>query len=238
MGEGVAPEDYRHQMRTALSDVNRAYGPELEAYNGDSAGLSGVRKHLQPLLGGAQSQAMPEAAARFPWLAVAAASVVALLCLGAACVGAWRLTWGRPAPPPEPTATITPTTTPIPSPTPTNTPMPTLTVAPTDTPTSAPTLTATLSPTPLPTATSTPTPAPFVGVMIGTVWLRAEPRNDSPVTGQTVTTGRPVEIVAIFADWYLVRFPPGDANGVRGWVPGRWVGLVGPPPLAIITPGP
>ncbi len=232
--DGIAPEDLRHQMRSALSDVNRAYAPALEAFDGELATLAGADEHLKPLLGAAPSKAKPEGPARVPWLAVAGASAMLLVCLAAACFGAWRLTWGRPTATPVPTATGTVALTPTPAPTPTWTPSPTLTPLPTHTPTAIPTPTFTLTPVP----TSTPTRAPFVGVMIGSVWLRAEPRANSPVTGETVTTGRPVEIVAIAGDWYLIRFPPGDANGVQGWVPGQWVGLVAAPPMEIITPGP
>jgi SH3-like domain-containing protein len=74
--------------------------------------------------------------------------------------------------------------------------------------------------------------------MIGTVWLREEPRNGSPVTGETVNRGQPVEILAIYDDWMLIRWPIGDPEGASGWVPNRWVGMVAAPPAEIITPGP
>jgi hypothetical protein len=232
--EGIAPEDYRHQMRIALSDVHRAYAAVLEEYDGDPAKLVGVEKQLEPLLETVQPQARQAGGARGPWLAVAAASAVLLLCLAAACFGAWQLTWGRPTATPTPTATYTSTPMPTLTPTATWTAVPTATPTSTPPPTSTPTPTA--SPAPTSTATTTPTPAPFVGVMIGTVWLRAEPRVGSPVTGETVARGQPVEISAVFGDWYLVRFPPSDPGGTQGWVPGQYVGLVAPVPAAIITP--
>ena len=232
--DGIAPEDLRHHMRSALSDVNRAYAPALEAFDGDLATVAGAAGNLKPLLGAARSEARPKGPARSPWLAVAGASAALLVCIAAACLGAWGLTWGRPTATPVHTATSTATPTLTSAPTASRNPSPTLTPAPTHTPTATPTPTYTLTPSP----TSTPTRAPFVGVMIGSVWLRAEPRANSPVSGETVTAGRPVEIVAIDGDWYLIRFPPGDANGVQGWVPGKWVGLVAPPPMEIITPGP
>ena len=74
--------------------------------------------------------------------------------------------------------------------------------------------------------------------MIGNVRLREEPRADSPLTGETALTALPVEILAVYEDWYLIRWPPGDPAGTSGWVPGRWVGVLAPPPAAIITPGP
>jgi len=61
-------------------------------------------------------------------------------------------------------------------------------------------------------------------MMIGSVWLRAEPRLDSEMTGVTVDLARPVEILAVYKTWYLVRWPPGDLGGASGWVPRRWVG--------------
>jgi hypothetical protein len=74
--------------------------------------------------------------------------------------------------------------------------------------------------------------------MIGNVYLRAEPRIGSPLTGEIVQLGRPVEILAIDGTWYLIHWPPGDAAGTSGWVPGRWVGVISAPPLNIITPSP
>ena len=75
-------------------------------------------------------------------------------------------------------------------------------------------------------------------MMIGSVWLRAEPRLDSEMTGVTVDLARPVEILAVYKTWYLVRWPPGDLGGASGWVPRRWVGLSGALPQGIITPEP
>src|SRR4030042_72399 len=48
------------------------------------------------------------------------------------------------------------------------------------------------------------------------VWVRAEPRVDGEMTGTTVDLARPVEILAIYKTWYLVRWPPGDPGGARG----------------------
>jgi len=232
--DGIAPEGLRHQMRSALSDVNRAYAEPLESFDGELGELAGVEAHLRPLLGEESPGARERGQARAPWLAIAGASAVLLLCLATACFGAWRLTWGRPTP--TPTATLTPTVTAVPTLTATATQMPSST--PTSVPTQVPTSTPTSVPSATPSPSATPTSTPFVGVMIGSVWLRAEPRDNSPVTGITVTNGRPVEIVAISGSWYLIRFPPGDASAVQGWVPGQWVGLFAAPPLAILTPGP
>lgn len=238
--DGIAPDDLRHQMRSALSDVHRAYATPLETFDGELGELAGVEVHLRPLLGQGPPGAFERKPARAPWLAIAGASAVLLLCLAAACFGAWRLTWGRPAPAPTATRTSTATAVPTLTAAPTQTSLPTLTPVPTSTPTSVPSEPPAPSATPSapPAPSATPTSAPYIGVMIGSVWLRAEPRDNSPVTGVTVTNGRPVEVLAITGSWYLVRFPPGDATGVQGWVPGQWVGLFAAPPLAIITPSP
>jgi hypothetical protein len=246
--EGIAPEGFRDRVSDALSEVHQAFTPVLRDYDGDPESLTGVEDHLQPLLGVAakiaEVEAMPETPAQPPWLAIVAAGLILLLCLTGGCFGAWQLTWGQPTPTPtvtatttpSPTATVTLTNTPTATSTvtPTSTPTPTATSTPTSTPTNTPTATPTLTPTHTPTAT----PAAFLGVLIGNVRLRAEPRNDSPLTGETVLQGQVVEVLAIYTNWFLIRWPPGDAKGTSGWVPGRWVGVVAPPPPAIITPSP
>jgi hypothetical protein len=244
--EGFEPEGFGHEMRSVLSDINGAYSSQLRDYDGDLSAMEGVDEYLRPLLLSQAGEVQPDSTSRSPWLAIAAAGIVLLLCLALACLGSWRLTWGRPTPTPAPTATFAPavmptasfapTFTPTPSSTPTSTPTATPTSTPTPTPTSTPTATPTPTPTPSPTLTSTP--APYVGILIGNVWVRLEPRDDSPLTGEVVQLGRPVEILAIYGTWYQIRWPPGDAEGTFGWVPGRWVGVVAAPPPSIITPGP
>ena len=54
----------------------------------------------------------------------------------------------------------------------------------------------------------------------------------------TPLQGRVVEVLSIYRNWFLIRWPPGDVQGTFGWVPGRWVGVVSPPPPDIITPSP
>jgi SH3-like domain-containing protein len=53
-----------------------------------------------------------------------------------------------------------------------------------------------------------------------------------------VLQGRVVEVLSIYENWFQIRWPPGHAQGTSGWVPGRWVGVVAPPPPDIITPSP
>lgn len=248
--QGFEPEGFRYEMREALSAVNVDYGPILRDYDGDLAGLEGVDEHLQPLLETEVVAAERESGGNTPWLAIAGAAAILLLCLTACFYGAWSLTWGRSTPVPTATATLTPTATATltstatatptatathtPTPTATQTPMATPTATPTSTYTPTPTATATETLAPMPTATE----APYLGVMIGNVRLRTEPRDDSQLTGESVTVGRPVEILAIYDTWYLIHWPPGVPEGTTGWVPGRWVGVLGVPPPEIVTPNP
>jgi hypothetical protein len=244
--DGIEPagfrREYPHGMRTALSGVNRAYATALEQYQGDAADLAGVEDLLQPLLQYEPAGSEPTSARRAPWLALIAGSAVLLLCLSAACFGAWQLTWGRPTATatPSTTATVTPSSTPTPSATPTALPTATWTPEPTRTPTASPSSTPSSTPTSTATwtPTATPSPAPYIGVMIGFAHLRAQPSDDSPLTGTIVDQGRPVEVVAVYRTWYLIRWPPGEQEGISGWVPGRWVGIVSPLPERIITPVP
>ena len=244
--EGVAPPDFRAQVTDALGEVHHEYSPVLRDYDGDPDSLAGVDDLLEPLMLApiAAEATQGTDAVRPPWFAIIGFAAILFLCLCLSCFGLWQVTWGRPTPtatatstpPPAVAPTWTNTPTPTPTFTPTSTSTPTATSTPTSTPTHTPTYTPT--PTPAPTQTLTPTPAPFLGVMIGNVWLRAQPGIGSPITREQVQQARPVEIVAVYRDWYQIRWPPGDPGGTTGWVPGRWVGVLAPPPAAIITPGP
>ena len=72
--------------------------------------------------------------------------------------------------------------------------------------------------TPAPTPTPVPTPAPVIGLMTGHVWLRAEPADDSRRLGVILERGQRVEILAVFGDWYQVRWVPQAEAEVIGWV--------------------
>ncbi len=254
--EGIEPSGFGHRMRAALSDVHGSHSSALQAYEGDPSALAGVESPLRSLLDIQAPEEESRPSESRPWLAVVAGCAILLLCFSAACFGAWRLTWGRPGPTETvamshaeaPTAartatamiTFTATSTPTLTPTPTPTYAPTSTATPTRTATATHTATPTPTPTvtPRPTSTWTPTPEPFLGVMIGNVWLRAEPQDGSPILRIAVEQARPVEILAVYGTWYLIRWPPGDVTGNSGWVPGRWVGVLAPPPPSIITPVP
>ena len=75
-----------------------------------------------------------------------------------------------------------------------------------------------------------------MGVMTGHVWLRAEPFEDSPRLGVILERGQQVEILAVFGDWYQVRWVPQAQAEAIGWVPARWVGTTMPIPSWIVTP--
>jgi hypothetical protein len=249
--EGIEPKGFQDQVYDALTEVHQAYAHPLREYDGDTDSLPGVEGYLQPLLltqPGGETQDRSDTAARIPWFAIIAAAAILLFCLTAACFGTWQLTWGRPTPTPTatptpfptPTVTAMPTATATVPPTPTATATYTPTATPTNTPTSTPTYTPTSTPTltPVPSPTHTATPGPSLGIMIGNVRLRTEPRNDSSLTGDTALQALPVEIMAVYNDGYLIRWPPGDTTARSGWVPGRWVGVLAPPPPYIITPSP
>jgi len=250
--EGFEPEDFHHEMRSALSEVNGRFLPALRSYEGDSSRLDGVENVLRPLLVTAPAAAAAEerpAAAKPPMLAAAAAGVALLLCLSLSCFGAWKLTWGRP----QPTAAVVsalsttapsavPTSSPFPTTSPTPTSAPTDTATPTAVPLSPtpvpPTLTPTSYPSPTPSPAAAPTETPYVAVMLGHVQLRTEPREGSSLVGVTALRGRAVEVLAVYGAWYLVRWPPGDPTATQGWAPSLWVGVVSAPPPSIITPTP
>ena len=252
VSEGIAPDGFGDQVYDTVGDVHSAYPQALREYDGDPDSLPGIEAYLQPLLLASDAEAPeePDTVRNVPWLPIVAGGIILLLCLTLSCWGAWRLAGGGATPTPTatpsplPTATATFTNTPTATATATHTPTPTPTSTPTNTPTNTPTSTPTHTPTSTPTLTPTPTSTPTdiptisLGVMIGNVRLREEPRADSPLTGETALTALPVEILAVYEDWYLIRWPPSDPAGTSGWVPGRWVGVLAPPPAAIITPGP
>jgi len=91
--EGFEPEGFRHRMRAALSDIDRAYGTILEKYDGDASRLGKVQEHLRPLLAAPADSSESRATARTPWLAIVAAGAAVLLCGSLACLGTWQLTW-------------------------------------------------------------------------------------------------------------------------------------------------
>jgi len=65
-----------------------------------------------------------------------------------------------------------------------------------------------------------------MGIMTGNVWLRSEPDLDAERLGLILSRGRPVEILEVDDDWYLVEWTPITGTQVIGWSPAQWVGTI------------
>ncbi|MBN1219117.1 MAG: SH3 domain-containing protein [Anaerolineae bacterium] len=235
--EGTEPAGFRAEMRERVVEVGHTYEKTLRQYEGDPTPLAPVEPSLRSLITGFKPKELSTVQKRVLGGVVGA---MAICLLGACFTGVWAWQNLQATPPPlvaVPPPTSTPTFTPTPSPTATGTPPPTDTA--TSTPTFTLTPTATPTNTPTPTETLTPTPSPFIGLMTGNVWLRERPAADSPRLGIILERGQPVEILAIFGDWYHVRWAPPQAEAeVIGWTPAEWVGTTVPIPARIITPTP
>lgn len=253
--DGIEPAGFRDEMRHRLMEVVHAHEKTLRHYDGDPTPLASVEESLRSLMMAARP---PELSRTQKRVLVGALALLVVCPLVTCLAGRWA--WGAvratptPLPVVEPTFTLTPsptsTATTTPSLTPTATPSPTLTAtstsSPTPTATSTPSSTPTATPSPTSTCTSTPlataspmatlTPAPVIGLMTGHVWLRAGPSADSPRPGVILERGQQVEILALFGDWYWVRWTPQAGAEVTGWVPVKWVGTVSPIPSRIVTP--
>jgi hypothetical protein len=224
--DGIEPPGFRTEMRERVIEVSQAHETALRQYDGDPTPLEPVKEPLKSLITAGQPAQLSSGQKRF----LVGVSALITLCLLASCLaGAW--TWQITHPPATPVVIQPPPTSTF-----TATPTPTFTPTPTPTPTYTPTPTSTPTFTPTPTSTPTFTPTPVVGMMMGNVWLHADPAVDSPRLGVILAEGRPVEILAAAGDWYRVRWsPPGEAE-VTGWTPAEWVGTMGAIPERIITP--
>lgn len=244
--DGIEPPGFRAEMRERIIGIDHSYEETLRHYDGDPTPLAPVDESLRSL---AQVSEPSELSPSQKRVLAGAAALVGVCLVGACLVGGW--VWQGTRSTPTPTAlpivvepTSTPTATPSPTPTATATPSPTATATHTATPsptftlTPSPTHTPTSTPTSTPMATPTPTPAPVVGLMTGNAWLREEPSADSARLGVVMELGRPVEIVAVFGDWYRVRWAGQAQAAATGWVPAQWVGTTDPIPAFIITPTP
>jgi SH3-like domain-containing protein len=74
--------------------------------------------------------------------------------------------------------------------------------------------------------------------MIGNVYLRDLPSEDSNRTSLVAPLGTPVEIIAQYGEWYKVRIilPNEEGAEIAGWLLTRWVTVTKTLPPAIITP--
>lgn len=240
--DGIEPAGFRSEMRERIIAIDHAHAKTLRDYDGDSAPLAPADASLSTLIPVAQPGGFSPAQKR---VLVGAAGLAAVCLVGACMVGVWTWRLGRATPVALPvaveptstlTATLSPTFTATATPSPTSTasatPSPTATWTPTPTPTLAPSATST------PSTTPSPVPAPVVGLMTGNAWLREGPSGGSSRLGTTLERGQSVEILAVFGDWYRVRWGVQDEAEVVGWVPARWVGTIAPIPTWMITPTP
>ncbi len=214
--DGVEPPGFRAALRERIIEIEHAHEKVLRDYGGDPTPLASVEDSLRSLMVTAQQRGL----SRTQKGALVGVLGVLFICLVGTCMGGrWvvQTVWRTP----------TPTTVPIVAQV---TPSPTLTASPSATP--PPTLTSTATP----TITPTSTPAPVIGIMTGHVWVRQAPAQDAPLMGVILERGQPVELRAVFGDWYQVRWTPEPETEVIGWVPIRWVGTSGPIPAGIVTP--
>lgn len=227
--DGVEPSGFRAELRERIIEIEHAFEDTLRNYDGDSAPLASAEEPLRSLITSVESRELDRGQKR---LLLGILGVVVLCLLAVCLMGRWVFQATRATPTPLPIAVeATPTSTLTPSPTAT-TPTPTVTA------TSSPTPPATPTPTPTATATAAPTatPAPVLGAMTGSQWAHEGPSLESPQTGVIVSQGQPVEILAVFGDWCLVRWTPLGENEMTGWVLTRWVGTTRPVPPRIVTP--
>ena len=76
------------------------------------------------------------------------------------------------------------------------------------------------------------------GLMTGSYWVRQGPGVETDKLGVILALGERVEITALYGEWYQVRWTPQPGITATGWVPVRWVGVVGPVPARLVTPTP
>lgn len=240
--DGIEPGNFRAEMRQALVELHERFYDRLKHFDGSDTDLvEEVEKHLEtrfPYAAHASSTASQPTLSTFQRFILAILAMLILLPPLLICGGWVWYVEGRFAA----LAAIPPTATPAPTATATAvppTPTATATPSPTTTATSTATPTPTATRTPRPTATITATPSPFSGVMIGNAYLHTRPvGDDSTRTSLVAPEGAPVEILAQDGDWYRVRIAITEQADVElvGWVPIRWVSLLKPVPLNVITP--
>jgi hypothetical protein len=234
--DGIEPAGFRTEMRNRVIEVNYAHENTLRQYDGDPTPLAPVEEPLQSLITGITPRQLSP---RQKGILFGLLGLVAICLLGGLLAGGWAWQTLRSRPTPL-VIVVEPTPLPTSTPTPSPTSSATATPLPTSTPTPSPTFTPSATATPRPTATFTATPTPtleiVVGLMTGNVWLREEPLADSPRLGVTMERGQPVEILAVYGDWYRVRWAPQRDAEVIGWAPARWVGTLTSIPDRLITP--
>lgn len=223
--DGIEPLGFRAEMRERIIEINNVHERSLSDYEGDPMPLAPAETALRSLI----ARAKPNEISKTQKLLLSSILGFTLICFTMICLsGVWA--WGTMRATPTSTLISTATSTILPTSTSTNT------LIPTGTNTSTPTPTYTLTFTPTPTATPTPTHQPFIGSMLGNFRVREQPDIDSPHNGATLERGQPVEILAVYNNWYLVRWTSRGQDIITGWAPSRWVGTTSAIPSHLLTP--
>ncbi len=235
---GIAPSDIRDQMCEILIDLHENYYDSLLHYDGSDEALKQEAKNkLRIFIDNSEIEEEKSGplSTMQKALLIGLLIVVVLTPIAGCGYWIWRVenqlyTLAHPAPTSIPTATNspTPTATTTRTPSPTTTTTPTSTMMPTATPTALP------SQTPQPTATR----LPYNGVMLGNVYLRAEP--DGPTSVSVASVGNKVKITAQYGEWYRIELESPDNSTIPlvGWVRTQWVTILQEVPPNLITPAP
>jgi hypothetical protein len=229
---GVEPEGFRARLRALISELHVQHEAALKQYSGDPATLPpGLSARLRQGVEAFAAEAAP-AQRRLPrpvWMALGAAVLASLLCLGLACFYSIFTYNLLPVAFPSPTATRTPTAT------------ATFTATATRTPTATFTATASATPTFTATPTHTPTlsdtPTPIDASAGGNIWVRDAPDIDSPRV-VVLLSDTPVTVLAVAGPWAKVEWRDEKNSRREGWVPLVWVAARVPIPADRITPSP
>jgi hypothetical protein len=211
--DGIEPPGFWAEMRERIIEVEHTHQQALRHYDGDATPFASVEPALRSLMIPATPRELSPTQKR---ILAGVLGIAAVFLLGACLVAGWVWRVVRSPSTPVPVAVA-----PMPASTPTSSPPPTVAASP------------------MPTATSwstiTPTPT-LIGLITGNVPLFAEPSFDSQRLGLILEQGQWVEILALFDDWYRVRWTPDAQTEVIGWVPGIWVGPATRIPLHMVTP--
>lgn len=231
---GMPPLDFREKMRQTLVKIHEKRYDQLRTFDGSNQTLGeAARRIIERML------MPPPPAKRQRQSTMMQSVIIGLMILIAispvlfCSAWAWHVEASLGA-----LMALPPTATATPTPTPTHTP----TSTPTSVPTATNTPTSTTTPTSVPTATTTPsvtsTPSPYIGVMIGNVYLFNRPDESSERSSIVAPQGAPIEVLAQYGNWLRVRVAirSGQTVELIGWVHTHYVGLLYPVPSDRITP--